>query len=53
MKRFISGLLIGLIMGLCFSAVKISTADTGDRSSEYIFNRIWNSTTNILRLTGK
>ncbi len=48
MKKLIIGFVIGFLLG---SAVMV-IADAGDRSLEYILNRVWNTTSNTLTLIG-
>lgn len=52
MIKFALGLAIGLTFGVILFTIFVSTsfADETDRSVEYIFNRVFDSSTNTLRI---
>jgi hypothetical protein len=47
MKKFIIGLICGLILGYLTSVLAM------DYGIEYISNRVWNSTNNTLKVIGQ
>ena len=52
MIKFSIGLTIGLLFGVLLFTIFINTshADETDRPTEYIFNRVWDSSTDTLRV---